>query len=74
MSETTGPLSYITEETARVIDAAHIEGFPHRPPGGLAIYFPCLSAKSDQRLRPTGEVITQAYIYNMECVLMSAHC
>lgn len=74
MSETPGPFSDITEGAARVIDAAHIEGFPLRPLGGLAIYFQCLSAKSDQRLKPTGEVITQAYIYNMKCALISANC
>jgi hypothetical protein len=105
MSETPGPFSDITEESARVIDAAQIGGFPLRLPGDLAIYFQCPGTKSDQRLsrvyndldvvtpnkwdakrntlivldeklnvKPPREVITQAYIYNMKCALMSANC
>ncbi|MFL5627009.1 MAG: hypothetical protein ACJ788_15615 [Ktedonobacteraceae bacterium] len=50
MSEITGPLTDITEEAARIIEAAHAEGFPLRLLGGLAVYFQCPSAKSDQRL------------------------
>ena len=50
MNETTSPIADITEEAARIIEAARTEGIPLRLLGGLAIYFQCPSAKSDQRL------------------------
>src|SRR5229473_6381924 len=50
MNDLTGPITDITEEAVRIIEAARAEGVPLRLLGGLAIYFQCPSAKSDQRL------------------------
>ena len=57
MSETPGPFSDITEEAARVIDAAQIGGFPLRLLGDLAIYFQYPATKSDQRLSRVYKVL-----------------
>ena len=50
MNNMMGPINDITEEAVRIIEAARAEGVPLRLLGGLAIYFRCPSAKSDQRL------------------------
>ncbi|GAC1348871.1 MAG: hypothetical protein NVSMB27_18260 [Ktedonobacteraceae bacterium] len=50
MNDMMGPINDITEEAVRIIEAARAEGVPLRLLGGLAIYFRCPSAKSDQRL------------------------
>ena len=51
MSEINAPVADIKTEAARILDAAGEDGFPLRLLGGLAIYFQCPSAESDERLR-----------------------
>jgi hypothetical protein len=53
MNNTTGPITDIREEAARIIEAANAEGIPLRLLGGLAIYFQCPGAKSNERLQRT---------------------
>lgn len=51
MSETLAPVADINEEAARILGAAEADGFPLRLLGGLAVYFQCPSAQSDERLQ-----------------------
>ncbi len=53
MNDITGPIADIKDEAARIIEAANAEGIPLRLLGGLAIYFQCPGAKSDERLQRT---------------------
>lgn len=50
-NDTIGPVSEITEEALRIIDAANVEGIPLRLIGGLAIYFKSPSARTHETLR-----------------------
>src|SRR6266567_145620 len=51
MSKTVGPIADIKEEAMRISEAANAEGIPLRLLGGLAIYFQCPVARSDERFQ-----------------------
>ena len=51
MNDTVGPISEITEEAVRVLEAAKAENIPLRLLGGLAIYLQSPSAKTHERLK-----------------------
>lgn len=50
-TDTQVPMADVTQEAARIVEAANAEGIPLRLLGGLAIYFQCSSTRSDERLR-----------------------
>ena len=50
-NDTTGPITEITEEAVRVLEAAQAEGIQLRLLGGLAIYLQSPSAKTHEQLK-----------------------
>ena len=51
MNDTVGPISEITEEAVRILEAAKAEDVPLRLLGGLAIYLQSPSAKTHEQLK-----------------------